>query len=254
MRDFTLNSYVKILDTLVGAGFSVHGVANWVEGKHESGACIRHDVDRKPKNALAMAKKEFELGIASTYYFRIVRSSFCARTVEQIAELGHEIGYHYEDVSLAGGNVSNAVELFKANLSRLRSIAPIKTVVMHGRPLSKHNNMAIWDHISLQDVDLIADALMSINYERLPYFTDTGRQWGALATNLRDRPETGAFDMSSSISTTDDLCQFIQAGSCRAISLAVHPERWSNDRIDWTGQLIKDTGANLIKRGLHFIR
>ena len=31
---------------------------------------LRHDIDRKPENALRMAELEHELGIQSTYYFR----------------------------------------------------------------------------------------------------------------------------------------------------------------------------------------
>lgn len=33
---------------------------------------MRHDVDRKPQNALRMAKLENDLGIKVTYYFRII--------------------------------------------------------------------------------------------------------------------------------------------------------------------------------------
>ncbi|MBA7531110.1 hypothetical protein ES705_23321 [subsurface metagenome] len=39
--------------------------------------------------------------IKGTYYFRIVTQSFNPEIIEQIAELGHEIGYHYEDFVLA---------------------------------------------------------------------------------------------------------------------------------------------------------
>ena len=51
-------------------------------------------------NSLRTAQLENELGIRGTYYFRIVPESFDDKVIKQIYDLGHEIGYHYEDVSL----------------------------------------------------------------------------------------------------------------------------------------------------------
>ena len=62
---------------------------------------LRHDVDRLPQNSLKTAQIEHELGIHGSYYFRIVPESFDEKIIREIAALGHEIGYHYEDVDLA---------------------------------------------------------------------------------------------------------------------------------------------------------
>jgi len=56
-------------------------------------------VDRKPGNALKMARLEDEMGIRATYFFRIVKESYDEDIIRQIAEMGHEIGYHYENLS-----------------------------------------------------------------------------------------------------------------------------------------------------------
>ena len=50
-----------------------------------------------------MAQLEADMGNRGTYYFRIVPESFDPQIIENIAELGHEVGYHYEDVSLVIG-------------------------------------------------------------------------------------------------------------------------------------------------------
>ena len=60
---------------------------------------LRHDVDTLPENSLKTAKLEHDLGIKGTYYFRIVRESYDEIIIKQIAGLGHEIGYHYENLS-----------------------------------------------------------------------------------------------------------------------------------------------------------
>lgn len=67
---------------------------------HHSSLILRHDVDRLPENALQTAQIEHQLGIQGTYYFRVVPESYDLQTMEKIARLGHEIGYHYEDVDL----------------------------------------------------------------------------------------------------------------------------------------------------------
>ena len=69
---------------------------------------LRHDVDRLPKNALKMAQLEYPTGIKGTYYFRIVPESYDQEIMNKIANLGNEIGYHYEDVDLIQKNWQNS--------------------------------------------------------------------------------------------------------------------------------------------------
>ena len=56
-------------------------------------------MDRKPGNALVIGKFEKEAGIRASYYFRIVKESYDENIIKKIAEMGHEIGYHYENLS-----------------------------------------------------------------------------------------------------------------------------------------------------------
>ena len=57
---------------------------------------MRHDVDRKPENALKMAEIERQFGIFGTYYFRSTKEVFKAEIMQEIEKMGHEVGYHYE--------------------------------------------------------------------------------------------------------------------------------------------------------------
>jgi len=54
---------------------------------------LRHDVDRRPGNALKTALLEHYLGIPASYYFRSVPESWDETVIRKIAGLGHEIGY-----------------------------------------------------------------------------------------------------------------------------------------------------------------
>ena len=71
---------------------------------------LRHDVDLKAENSLATAKIEHFLEINASYYFRVVEQSNKPEIIKAIAEMGHEIGYHYEDMTVCGGNAEKALE------------------------------------------------------------------------------------------------------------------------------------------------
>ena len=49
-----------------------------------------------------MAELEAQMGVKASYYFRIGKGSNQPECIKRIAALGHEIGYHYEDMSLWG--------------------------------------------------------------------------------------------------------------------------------------------------------
>ena len=85
----------------------------------------------------ATAKIEHELGIQASYYFRVVPESNQPEYIRQIAALGHEIGYHYEDMAICQGNTEEAVGHFKQQLQYFRQFYPVRTICMHGAPTSK---------------------------------------------------------------------------------------------------------------------
>ena len=78
----------------------------YIQNPPESSIILRHDVDKLPRNSLKFAQIQNKLGIKGSYYFRIVPQSFNP----QIAELGHEIGYHYEDYGIIGERAKKARE------------------------------------------------------------------------------------------------------------------------------------------------
>jgi hypothetical protein len=88
---------------LLDSGYTPLTVYSYLvlEGKKNNKLVVlRHDIDRKQKNALRMAKLEHELGIQSTYYFRFPYT-FKPELIGKIHDLGHEVGYHYEVLSKA---------------------------------------------------------------------------------------------------------------------------------------------------------
>lgn len=253
MRDFTLSAYGALLATIRQQELPVLGIAAWLQSPPTRGVLLRHDVDRKPKNALAMARLEHSLGIHSTYYFRVVGDAYDPTIIQAVAEMGHEVGYHYEDLALAAGDCARAHGLFARHLAQLRRLAPIRTIAMHGSPLSKFNNIDMWQQGSLQHYGLVADAFLSVDYAGMPYFTDTGRSWDGGKANLRDRP-AGTAPTPGRIRSTPELCGAIAAAALPRCAISAHPERWAIDNLDWCLQLAKDHAVNLAKRILRSLR
>ena len=102
--DFTLTIYKKLVICLKTQDYCFITCRDYQNASlltPFSSLCIlRHDVDRIAKNALKMAQLEHSFGIRGTYYFRVVPESYDLEVMNKIAEMGHEIGYHYGDVSL----------------------------------------------------------------------------------------------------------------------------------------------------------
>ena len=121
-RDFTVKKYSELLDAFSGAGYEFQAVEDYVRKPYSRVVILRHDVDSWPQNALQMAELENKLGIKSTYYFRKSWLSFQENIIKKIIGYGHEIGYHYEDLSAAKGNYAEAIIRFRDNLSFSRSI------------------------------------------------------------------------------------------------------------------------------------
>ena len=71
-------------------------------------------------------------------------SVFDKTIIKKIVGLGHEIGYHHEDLSLSRGDYKVAIKHFKVAMDRFRKLYPVKTICMHGSPLSKWDNRDLW--------------------------------------------------------------------------------------------------------------
>ena len=99
--DFTLKTYKRLLNALSDQGFSFLTFAEFLSKASNKAIVLRHDVDALPGNSLEFARIQAELGIKGSYYFRVVPGSWDEDVIKEIAGMGHEVGYHYEDLSLA---------------------------------------------------------------------------------------------------------------------------------------------------------
>jgi len=244
--DFTLSKYEHLLRSLKDKGYDLITVADYLEQDPAVPFVVmRHDVDRMKKNSLRMAELEASVGVSSTYYFRYP-NTFDVGLMNKVSALGHEIGYHYEALSKAKGDKNRALKLFEDELSEFKKYFDVKTISMHGAPLSGVNNQDLTDMIDMESFGLKGDAISSINDRELVYFNDTGRRWDD-KYNIRDKLHESEMN---ELKSTDDLMRFIEKEKFRKIYINTHPERWSDNIVVWMYKYVMDVGFNFGKRVL----
>ena len=102
MFDFTIRTYSDLLKAISSNKYFSQTFEAVIQKENSfvKNVVLRHDVDRLPQNALKLAQIENVIDVKGSYYFRVVPASYDLEIMNKIAGLGHEIGYHYEDVSL----------------------------------------------------------------------------------------------------------------------------------------------------------
>lgn len=245
MRDFTLPAFEGLLVKLQKNGYNFITFEEYldhpVKGKQ---VILRHDVDNYPQNSLDTAIIEHRLGIKGTYYFRIVKQSNDPRVIKAIAELGHEIGYHYEDLALQRGNRERAIAEFEKNLEYFRTFYPVRTICMHGSPLSKWDNQALWETYDYKKYGITGTPYLEIDFNDFLYLTDTGRRWDGEKVSVRDKVTSNYhFDFK----TTFDIIEAVPKLPDH-IMITIHPQRWNDKLSKWILELILQNGKNVIKR------
>ncbi|MRR21553.1 hypothetical protein EG830_01055 [bacterium] len=285
-RDFTLTSFRNLLATFLVEGYSFTTVTGYKNIRGTKTIVLRHDVDSSPLNSVFTALAEHASGIRGTYYFRYGRRGFDREIIRQITDLGHEAGYHYEDLSLEWRRAkrgtgeeeiaATAFENFRSNLQKLRSITSTETVCMHGSPLSSIDSRLMWKYFDYRELGVVAEPYMDLSFEDMLYLTDTGRRWDGSSISVRDKagslgnksgegykgwkvePMPGSLmhmtarsaEMQSRVRfrSTDEIVNACNAGRLpEKIMMTVHPQRWDDRPIPWLKELVAQKAKNTVK-------
>jgi hypothetical protein len=253
--DFTVSKYKVLLTSLIANEYKIIRFIDYIKKSSTPKTIIlRHDVDRLPHNALKLAQLEHELGIHGTYYFRIVSESFNVAVIKRVAELGHEVGYHYEDIDLVWKKkrkrkigiddlIDMAMESFLENLGKFREIYPVETICMHGSPLSPYDNRLLWKKYDYNDYNIIGEPYFDVDFNEFLYLTDTGRRWNAGLVSVRDKVSS---NFSYNFKSTPDIINNIDSLPDK-IMFNIHPQRWHDNYLLWFRELVFQNIKNLGK-------
>ncbi len=240
-----LRDYRLLLQNLATNGYSLGPVRTYFRQTFVAPfAFIRHDVDRLVSRAVRMAEMEAELDVVSTYYFRSHRARlFPRRAIARIRGLGHEIGYHYETLVRAGGDMRRAMINFREELEALRCHAPVETVAAHGSPLARDSNMGLSGRFDLSELGILGEPSVDFDFTSLLYVTDTGGTFGS-SRNVRDRvPGRQLFIPTA----PGALGEVLRPAEEPLVLLNCHPERWPASLPGLLQAQITDSLVNTLK-------
>lgn len=248
MRDFTVEIYKQLLHALKDADYQFISFEDYCRGNIDSEKWIilRHDVDARKLHSLEFAQVQNKLGIKGVYYFRMVPESFDPRVIKEIYELGHEVGYHYEDMDFARGDKGKAIDFFEKHLKQLRELVPINTLCMHGSPRSEYDNKDVWQDYNYKDYDLIGEPYFDTDFDKVFYLTDTGMMWDGFKYSVRDKVKTQV--KWPSYHSTQDVINAVREGSFpKNCMMNYHPQRWTDDPKLWYKEKAVQSLKNQVK-------
>ena len=261
MKDFSLDIYRELLESLQRKRYELISYSDYVKAKGRMGerteveakyVILRHDVDARPENSLRTAQIEHALGARATYYFRVGKESNNPSVIKAIVQLGHEIGYHYEDMSLCGGDVDKAYEHFQTWLDYFRQYYAVETICMHGAPTSKWDGKDLWKKYDYKALGIIGEPYMDTDFSDVFYLTDTGRCWDGYKVSVRDKIPGHQERWTAeglTFHTTAQLLDALENDRLPAhIMMTTHPQRWTNDSAAWWKELLTQSAKNVVKR------
>ena len=254
-RDFTQKKYTDLLQCLAGNGYRFITFEDYCTQKETLAdtpfVILRHDVDLKAANSLATAEIEHSLGLKASYYFRVIEQSNKPEIIKAIASLGHEIGYHYEDMTVCEGDVEKAIKHFESQLSYFRRYYPVKTICMHGAPRSKYDSRDLWKHFHYQDFGIVGEPYFDVDFSKVFYLTDTGRRWDGFNVSVRDKVPVYQDEWVRQglvYHATDDLLEALRSGNFpKQLMMTTHPQRWTDHRGEWLKEKGVQTAKNVVK-------
>jgi hypothetical protein len=246
LKDFTFPVYRDLIQTLRNSDYLFLTFKDYLSCPTDSKCVIlRHDIDAAPAKALEFARYENSFGVESSYYFKTRNYLFNKEIIKEIVSLGHEIGYHYEDLAKAKGDPEKAIRSFKKNLELIRTYYPVTTICMDGSVLSGWNNLDLWKYYDHHSNGITGEPYLDLDFNKILYLSDTGRRWNAVRYSLYDKVDTMFSYVNKS---TFDIIHDLKKGDLPAqIMITTHPQRWHSRLDAWMVEVVTQWVKNRIK-------
>ena len=251
--DFTIKKYKELVSALNDAGYEFVTYAEYCEGlRADKLVVMRHDVDRSVERARRLAEVELEVGVKASYYFRDKFINENSDDIRYIESLGHEVGYHYEDLVMEKGDVDKAYARFMRNIEKMRQVADVRTITMHGAPTSRFDSKDMWRVYDYKKLGLIGEPQIDVDWSEMFYLTDTGRSWNGVSRRDKVADFKLVWEAKGWVyEKTDDVIKALKEGSFpKRLMMTTHPQRWTDNMLEWMRELVMQRMKNIIKRFL----
>jgi len=161
------------------------------------------------------------------------------------------------DCQLPTDLIDLAYAEFCENLERFRKVVPVETVCMHGSPRSEYDNRDIWKKYDYRTLGITGEPYLDVDFGHVLYLTDTGRRWNGWKSSVRDKiPQQDDWIRKGLVfRSTNDIIRACKNGKLPdRIMMTFHPQRWHDDPLLWTKELILQNLKNQVKRLLYVTR
>lgn len=200
---------------------------------------LKHDVETRPKLAARMARIETELGHIATYYFQgdLLETANGKTIAREIAELGHEVAYHFDVLDANDGNWNAAQAEFDRYCAKFAEIdCRVQTICPHGNPTKARDG---WksnkDFFRAAETRAAYPAILDIVVD-FPAIFPTGRYVSDAGRKLRLIEDIAGNDTSNTAAMGDgvplsweDLPARI--GNTDGLVLSLHPHRFATSAV-----------------------
>lgn len=200
------------------------GEAQWI--------IFKHDVETNVGRALKMAEIEHEYGIKATYYVQgyLLEDESNIPLLKKMAELGHEVTYHYDVLDANNGDYDKAKEEFVDYVNTFEKHGfKIETLCPHGNPVIIRDgwnsnkdffrNKAISEEFNtMLDVVVHLPELLNSDYT---YISDAGFQFKIIVNVESNDIGNNGDIVIGSLNEFVNLCN-----DNKKVILSTHPHRW----------------------------
>lgn len=197
---------------------------------------LKHDVETNVARAFAMARIEQRYAHCGTYYVQayLMKDVQNICMLREMAEMGHEISYHYDVMDSCKGNLDNAIKEFEDNVTIFKKNGfDVKTVCQHGNPIVERSgytsNRDFFRSEKVQALfpkmtDIMVDFKIKANTEFL-YFSDAGRIFKQIYDPI-DNDIINSDDKNIPFKSLEELLKYIERSRFSCI-VSTHPHRWT---------------------------
>lgn len=178
-NNFSYKSYKNSVIRYLNSGYKFTTFSQFDDENQNKKVLMRHDIDFDVKPAYKLAQLENQIGISSTYFFRVTAKNYnilsksSIEDIESIKNKGHEIGLHLDHKQIQPhsndiGLILNIKKLLERELD----------VVINSFSIHEPSRTSLEvDGGTLEKLELKHNAYDKKYFKDIKYISDSGGRW-----------------------------------------------------------------------------
>jgi hypothetical protein len=193
---------------------------------------VRLDVERDPQHALETAAALKEVGVLGTFHFQTRRDSYDKEILNEIQNLGHEVGYHHECLDRCRGDFEAARNLFRAEVEMfrrdgidLRTSGHHSELLLPRRGYENNYSLLLKFPELMNETRLVGEEYFAgATFPNLACFVDTFRRCAGFLAEIRESDKS------------------------RGLYVQAHPHRWRSSKLGTATEVFRDLRQAFLNR------